>query len=103
MIPPTIRRAAIYARVSTAEQNCDNQTIELKVENWIDKGRGLASAYGFSDPINPLTSGYEIHISDNGRLDASIKYANESFIVSDVGDHVYYVVMQIEQRMGAID
>ena len=47
MTPTTALRAAIYARVSTLEQNCDNQTLELRkyveargwtAQEYVDRG-----------------------------------------------------------------
>jgi len=69
--------------------------VRIKVTDWIDSGMGVESAYGHVDTGRFAPDSLQLHISDTGRLEASLIADDDGFVISQITDDQYYIVMQL--------
>jgi len=77
--------------------------VKIAVDKWTNSDLGVAAAFGHAVDVDNTASHVEFYFSDNGRLEASLVLGNDAYIVSDVGDYTYYMIMQMDTFQGEVD
>lgn len=70
--------------------------VEILIDGWKDTGLGVVAAFGRVVGADDFTSDVSFYFGDDGRLEASIVIGDHGYIITDVGDHAYYMVMELD-------
>ena len=81
----------------------DDFSVPIEIHSWMESDLGVASAFGRVLLDGAGYDSAQFHFTSNGRLDSSIVLRDASFIIAEVGNNVYYMVMEIETIDSLID